>query len=256
MILESKKLFFRKLNIVLEDQYFDNLIKKNLYKQYGTVVALSYQDLHLLDFQRIVKRTALINLTLKKEDIFSRFNATTRNEIRKTEHNDKLAFKTEDQSFSSAYKLYKEFEFSQGRVPVSLGDFKKYSLFTAYYCGELVSAVSIVDGDNRLRIRSIFSKRLKVENKDLYKIISNSTRRVIWEACKWGKERGFKSLDMASVNLSNPKTSSIARFKMNFGGNLINEYAYIYKSKTFSFFEHFVKIKLFLYRLVERFKKF
>jgi len=254
MILETKKFFFRKLNIILEDRYFDNLIDSGSYKNYGSVVALSYRDLSLPNFFKITKKTALIDLTQSEEGIFAKFSSTTRNEVSKFLRNHRLVFKSEDDNFQEIYSLYKDFEFSQGRVPIGIGSFKKYPIFSAYYDGIPISAISIMSGSQHLRIRSIFSKRLEVENKEFYKTISNATRGIVWGLCKWGKENSFKSLDMASVNLDNPKTASIARFKMTFGGSLVNEHAYIYKSKMFHFFEHFVKIKSIFARLFNSFK--
>ena len=64
-----------------------------------------------------------------------------------------------------------------------------------------------------------------------------------------GKERGFSFLDMASVNLDNPNTASIARFKMNFNGTLVTEYTYMYKSGIFKLFERLVVIPHFFKKM-------
>ena len=191
MIRIYRKLFFSKLIIALDDEYFDELIKKRLYKSYSSVVALTYRDLTLPDFGRMVKTTALIDLTQTPSAVFARFNDTTRNEIRRTENNERLRFKAEDQNFHGLYDLYKKFEFSQGRVPIRFIEFQNYPIFAAYLDDELISAVSIFSGGKHLRIRSIFSKRLAVDDKEMYKIISNASRRVIWEVCTWGKNGGF-----------------------------------------------------------------
>jgi len=207
------------------------------------------------NFKVIKKTTALIDLTPEENNIFANFNDTTRNEIRKAERNNKLVFKSEDNNFSTLYNLYKEFEFSQKRIPISIKDFKQYTFFSAHYDEEPISAISIVSGQKYLRIRSIFSKRLKTDSKDLYKVISNASRAVVWEICKWGRKNGFKSLDMASVNLSNPETASIARFKMTFGGDLGQEYTYLYESKVFKLFKFLVSINHFFRKLVRKVHK-
>ena len=253
MILKQKKLFFSKLIIALDDNYFDEFVAKRAYQEHSFVVALSYRDLTLTDFDRLVKKTALIDLSTTLSEIFAGFNNTTRNEIRKTEKNNRLVFKIEDDNYEELYNLYKKFEFEQGRVPISFIEFREYPIFAAYLDDEPISAVSVFSGGKYVRIRSIFSKRLAVDDKEIYKIISNASRRVIWDVCKWAKEQGFSFLDMASVNLNNPKTASIARFKMNFGGKLIKEYTYLHKSKTFRFFEKLVAIKHFFKRISAHF---
>lgn len=251
MIRRSKKLFFSKLIVALDDEYLDDLVEKQLYKNYDFVVALTYRDLALPDFDCLSKTTALIDLHPMSLEIFAKFNDTTRNEIRRTENNTRLSFRTEDRNFKKLYDLYKKFEFSQGRVPINFAEFQEYPVFAAYLDGEPISAVSIFSGGKYLRIRSIFSKRLAADDKEMYKLISNASRRIVWEICRWGKERGFSSVDMASVNLDNPKTASIARFKMNFGGELVKEYTYLYKSKAFRFFERFVIVPHFFKKLIQ-----
>lgn len=254
MIKESKKLFFRKLVVVFEDDFLVNLSDSGEYNKYGSAVALSYKKLDLKGFYRKEKNTSVIDLTQDTDTIFSKFNDTTRNEIRRTERNEELSFTQDDSNYEALFGLYKDFEFHQKRVPIKVDQFKTYTMFSAYYKNKIISAVSITKVGKELRIRSIFSKRLKTGDKEIYKLISNASRRVIWEICKWGKENRFESLDMASVNMDNPKTQSIAKFKMSFGGDTVVEYTYIYKSKLFSLFEKFTFTKLFVSKILNYFK--
>src|SRR5207244_4388578 len=103
-----------------------------------------------------------------------------------------------------SYKLYAEFERAQGRVPVERSEMCLYRLFSAHYRGQLVSAVYVTEGRELLRIRSIFSRRLETDDQDLRKVISNASRRVMWEVCRWGMANGFIGVDLASVNFGNP----------------------------------------------------
>ena len=63
MIKESKKLFFKKLDLVLEDDLLIELARTDKYKKYGSVVALSYKQLDLKSFYRKEKNTSVIDLT-------------------------------------------------------------------------------------------------------------------------------------------------------------------------------------------------
>jgi len=254
MIKESKKLFFKKLDLILEDDFLVKISDSRGYKKYGSVVALSYKILDLKDFFRKEKNTSVIDLTQDIDTVFSKFSDTTRNEIRKTERNKELSFVQDDSNYDNLYILYKDFEFYQKRVPINTEQFKVHTIFSAYYKDKPISAVSVTKSDKELRIRSIFSKRLKTDDKEIYKLISNASRRVIFEVCKWGKENGFESLDMASVNMDNPKTQSIAKFKMSFGGDTVTEYTYIYKSELFSLFEKFTFTKLFVLKILNYFR--
>lgn len=241
MIIEKKKLFFKTISVMLEDEILPEIIKS---KEYSSIVVLSYNKLNLQGFFGYSKPTLLIDLTKSENDILSGFNDTTRNEIRKTDKIENLMFEMKDRPDEDSYELYKRFEYSQERVPVNIDILKKNIFFAAYLDQKLISGIYVTPVHPYLVIRSIFSARLATEDKDMYKIIAYSTRRLVWEACVWGKRNGYVSLDMASVNIHNPKTLSIAKFKMSFGKDLTPEYTYIYKTLLFSLFEKLVKVKL------------
>lgn len=195
----------------------------------------------------------LIDLCKSLPEILQGFNDTTRNEIRRTEKINKLFFRNGSLPNTESYKLYSDFEFSQRRVPVNFQAISSTLLFSAYYNNEIISGVYLISAGKYLRIRSIFSKRTNAGDKEVYKIIGYATRRIIWEICKWGKNNGYVSLDMASVNINNPKTLSIAKFKMSFGKELVPEYTYIHKTKAFAFFEKMVVVKILFKKLVYKF---
>ncbi len=233
MRIETKKLCFKKTQIFLENNLgdIDNLVKNN-----HSIVIISNRKLDLKNWKLREKDTALIDLTTLEEEIFKKFNDTTRNEIRKTYSNTDLSFST-NSDFVDSYSLYCEFEKSQGRVPVNRLEMSNFRVTLAFHKGKPINGLYIAESFPYARIRSIFSKRLSVDNKDMVKVVSNSGRRLMWEVCQDLKKRGFSSLDMASVNMENPKTVSISKFKMSFGGKVTREYTYIYKSKFFLLFE-------------------
>ncbi len=251
MIVEKKYLFFKTANIILDDEKILPLLKSN---KYSSIVVLSYNKLTLPEFLEYSKPTLLIDLRRSDDEIFSSFNDTTRNEIRKTLRDDQLRFIYKDSPDAEAYRVYSDFEYSQGRLPVRMNLVIDTLFFGIVFNNEIISGIFVNKSYPYLRIRSIFSKRLKTEDREIYRIIAYSTRRVVWEACLWGKKNGYISLDMASVNINNPKTESIAKFKMSFGKNLIPEYTYIYKSKPFAFFEKVVRIKVLLKKTIFKVK--
>jgi hypothetical protein len=255
MMLSQKKVWFKKAFIVLDDARIPVALKEG----YSSIVAVSYAKFNLPGWSVREKTTALINLTDSEDALFKKFSDTTRNEINKTLKNTKcvptldVAGHTvgrDTDVFEKSFKLYSDFEYAQGRVPAQKNEMKKYHFFGILYEGDLISGMYVIASLDRLRIRSIFSKRLVTEDKEMYKIISNATRRVMWDICRWGKLNGFQSLDLASVNFTNPATASITKFKMSFGGDVIPEYTYTYKSRAFAFFEHFVSIKLVALKLL------
>ena len=251
MILESKKYFFNTASIVLDDDKIPSIIDSG---RYSSIVILSYNKLDLSGFSEYSKPTLLIKLNQSEKDIFSSFNDTTRNEIRKTYKEESLKFTFSESPTEESYDVYKKFEYNQGRVPVSFPKISNTIFLGAYLDNVLISGIYINKSFPYLRIRSIFSERLKEDDKNKYKIIAYSTRRIVWEACLWGMKNNFVSLDMASVNINNPKTLSIAKFKMSFGKDLTPEYTYIYKTKIYSFFEKLIHFKIFIKSLIFRIK--
>lgn len=247
MILKQRMVFFNIISLILEDEIASNVIRNSSYSK-KTIV--TYKKMNLSRFEELVKTTALIDLMPDEDDVFRKFSDTTRNEIRKTYRIDDFKIINNDNKFDDAYQLYKKFEYAQGRAPVVKSVLKKCKLFSAYFKDELISAIFVIESSKYLRIRSIFSKRLQAEDKEMYKIISNATRRIVWEICLWGKENGFHSLDLASVNFKNPKTANITKFKMSFGGNVVNEYTYVYKSKAFRALEKLATARVFIKKLI------
>src|SRR6185295_6766537 len=123
------------------------------------------------------KDTAIINLLLSEEEIFKHYNDTTRNEIRRTYDNQDFDFMV-NSDFDRSYDLYAQFEKSQGRAPVSAQEMRVFRSALAFYKKEALYGFYIVESFPCARVRSIFSKRLLVTDKDAMKVISNSGRRL------------------------------------------------------------------------------
>ncbi|MDP2812695.1 MAG: hypothetical protein Q8O32_03310 [bacterium] len=240
MIIISKKLFLKNVLVLFEDDKVPEIIKNG---HYSRVIVSSYNKLDLEGFSLKIKTTALIDLDQDLETIFSKFSDTTRNEIRKTYKNQGLSFQFLKSISEEVHQLYKEFEYLQGRVPVGKKNLKNCLFFGAYYNNELISGIYVMALGKYLRIRSIFSRRLKLEDKEKIKVISNASRRIVWEIVQWGRKNSYQCLDLASVNFKNPKTANITKFKMSFAGRVVEEYTYTYNSALYKTAEKIAKWK-------------
>lgn len=262
MIQEKNKLIFRSLRVLYQNEDLGALLDKN---KYDYITVISYADLGLEKEGYSLKHKKLANISLndKIENVLDKFARRTRQEVLSTYKIAGLEFKINDQNLKETYRLYKNFELAQGRKPWGKESFDGVINFNAYYKGELIASVPCYDVFPYLQVRAIFSKRMGESDKDLYKLIGSATRRLIFEACKYGREKGYKFVGLGSVNYSTEQKANVANFKMFFGAELGDEYTYIYKGHNFIVLEkvrNFIKnifnvVKIFrvLNRRLEKF---
>lgn len=240
MRIETKKFWFKKIQIFLEDNLSD---VKELVKKYDHIIIISHEKLDLEGFYLREKNTAIIDLKQTEDEILKKFSDTTRNEIRRTYNNPDLNFTYNQLDFDLTYDLYSRFEKSQGRKEVGKNEMKLFARATATYKGDMLYGLYVVESFPYARIRSIFSKRLATDDKEMLKLISNSGRRLFWEVCQNLKNRRFVFLDLAAVNFTDKNKENLKNFKMSFGGDVIEEYTYIYKSMAYIAAEKIIHIK-------------
>ncbi|MBU4348149.1 hypothetical protein KJ671_01415 [Patescibacteria group bacterium] len=258
MIQEKNKLLFRSLRVLYQNENLKELLDKN---KYDYITVISYDDLGLEEEGYSLKYKKLANIALNStiEEILERFTRRTKQEVLSTYKVGEFEFKVADPNLKATYKLYKKFERAQSRKPWGKESFNGVINFNAYYKGRLVASVPCYDVFPYLQVRAIFSKRMEESDKGLYKLIGSATRRLIFEACKYGQERGYKFVSLGSVNYSTEQKANVANFKMFFGSELGDEYTYTYKSSKFMFLEKTRKLikdmKVFriLNRYLERF---
>lgn len=236
MIQEKNKLIFRSLRVLYQNEDLAALLDKN---KYDHITIISYADLGLEKKGYSLKHKKLANISLNNsiENVLDKFARRTKQEVLSTYKIPGLEFKIADKNFKETYGLYKDFERAQGRKPWGKESFDGVINFNAYYKGELIASVPCYDIFPHLQVRAIFSKRMGENDKELYKLIGSATRRLIFEACKYGKERGYKFVGLGSVNYSTEQKANVANFKMFFGSELGDEYTYTYKSPKFIFLE-------------------
>lgn len=224
------------IEILLEEPTAQEV--EDLKRKYQRISVLTHCPMDFSGFRLRQKKTPNIYVDIPLDEVFGRFRDTVRNEIRRTDRMEGFSVKLPDGSYERAHSLYRDFEFSQGRAPISIDDFKKYQLACAYHDDKLLSVVSFYRSGNKIRVRSIFSARLAAkDDPELYKAIGFATKRLIYEICKYAQSHDVKLVDLASINLTDPAKEPIARFKSGFGAKIEDEYQYIYTHPVFHVLE-------------------
>jgi len=179
-----------------------------------------------------VKKTPLLYLDKSIEKIFKCFNSTTRNEINKTRKDNNLEFVGPTYHRDDVYLLHYSFENSQGRIPWIKEEIDHCVKFIALYKQEPIAFVGLTINDNIMRVIHINSIRNQIADFPIDKrIIAWSTRRIIYEICKYGINNSMTALDFGVVNLNDPDKVGISKFKMSFCRNIVDTYIYRYSSE-------------------------
>ncbi|MBI3046081.1 MAG: hypothetical protein HYY86_00840 [Candidatus Harrisonbacteria bacterium] len=234
MIFKKNKFFLHSLRVLYQGENLRELLDKN---KYDYITVISYNDLSLEKegYGLVRKKLANIHLGGTIEEILDRFARRTRQEVLGTYKISNLEFRLANDDLKKTYNLYKEFERAQGRKPWKIDSFQNTLLFNAYYKDELIASVPCYDLFPYLQVRAMCSKRMGMgeRNKELYKLIGSATRRLIFEICKYAKEKGYEFVGLGSINYSTPQKANVANFKMFFGSREGEEYTYVFKSRRF-----------------------
>lgn len=224
MIIEQRKFFFRTLRVILDDAVLRRALTE---KKYAYISGLSYDDtLGGPAVKRKSKKTTMIHLD---DDYFQNFNDTTRNEIARAQKVSEIACLAPDRRRDEIYALYAHFEQRGGRIVRKKDYFKEHLFAGVYWQQRLVGAILLYDAHPYLRAHAIVST--DIERSDpIYRWKSFAMRRLVYEICTHGKERGYTRFDLGGINISDTKKAGITAFKLGFGGEVINEYTYTYKS--------------------------
>ncbi len=222
MIFEQRNFLLKSVRIILDDKALRDVLEK---KTHSYISGLSY-NWQLMSDKSVhikTKQTTVIKLS---GDYFSRFNDTTRNEVRRTEKMSEMSFRVPDENRRAIYELYKNFERSAGRIVRKREYFGKSLLCGAYLDSELAAAVLCYDAYPYLRAHAIVSSHAH------QKLKSFALRRLVFEICKYGQQHSYMWFDLGGINTHDPKKAGITAFKLGFGGDTINDYHYTYKSLT------------------------
>ena len=231
----KNRLLFSSARVILDDETLKRVLAE---KQYSYITGLSY---NLFDFGRNVsvknKKTVSTDITkITDEQFLSQCSDTTRNEIRKTFKIAELDFKIPDENLDGVYNLYTDFEVRGKRITRARDYFAKSLLAGAYYKGKLIAAIICYNAFPVLRVNAIVSER---NDEEFRRYVSFATRRLIFELFLYSKENKYNFLDLGGVNMTDSGKAGITAFKMSFGGELLDEYTYTYKSLLYRYVNSF-----------------
>ena len=220
---------------------------EQLPQHHAAVTIVSYAHRHAPGFETRPRRTALIDIRGRTaEAVFGSFNAQTRNKIHRTEHDGDLDFVRNDGDRSGNHDLYTTSCLSRGHLPDPPAGFAGCRWFSAYFRGRLIANLSCFHLNDILRVKTISSIRLQVQTAEpaLYQLISCASRRVVFEACRYALDHDCLVVDLCGIN---DKHRGIATFKRGFGARLVDEYDYVYLSRSY-------RLALALASIVPRFR--
>lgn len=131
--------------------------------------------------------------------------------------------------FGRFARLYSDFV-KEKKIPTTPEDMdfmKRYcTLFTAWFDGELLSGVLLLEDARRIRVLSLASTRLHKGKRDL-QAVSFANRLVIWEAIRYAKDKGLREFDLGGYYVGEDQQDprlGINAFKEKFGGQLRTYY--------------------------------
>lgn len=228
-MLETSILGLKYARLVLGDVNPQEI--KKLKKKYSYIYLISYKKINLENFVVADKKTPTIDLTQNLDEIFRNFSASARNKIRKTKKIESLGFVSADGNFDESYKVYAHVKRKDGVIPEPKKELKHCTYFNAYLGNKIISSISCYDFDNILRVNTIVSLRKEMGGDS--RIVGYASTGLIWEICRYGKERGYKIVDLGIINLTDPSKSGIAQFKNSFGQNIVHTYIYRYETRLF-----------------------
>lgn len=175
--------------------------------------------------------TNIIDLNLTIEKIQKGFNDTTRNEIRRAEK-EGIQFKI-NSDYDKFLKMFNSFikrkKLKLPKMTKENLDMQKHLLFTAYYKDKLISAHHYLVEDDLLWL--IFSCSTEPNGEVTRQMLSYASRYLHNNAIIYAKEKNYKKFSFSSLGNnkkeieSNP--NSIAKFKLGFGGTIIEKNFYI-----------------------------
>lgn len=206
------------------------------------------------------KFTSIIDLTQNLDSIWQKMNRNSTRIIKQAEREDiKIRINCEYDKFFQIYKNFLRkkrinslFEvFGVGIMPLNTIK-KNGTLFVAEYQGEILTGHLFLEDDSNIEDWVTGSKRLENE-KERSKLVGCANRLILWEAIKYGKEKGLKEFDFGGLFPENkaekdPIKKGINSFKLSFGGEVVPGYSYekgYSKSFKLAYYMHHLKNRIF-----------
>lgn len=216
---------------------------ESLRRRYGYVFLVVYgRNKPLLPGWQVQDREVLmIDLRQGLERIFANFKDNTRNEVRKAAKNKDLSFAADDRNWRAVYERYKKFERARGWRPALASEFRQSRIFSAYWRGTVIAGMTGYGHKDIMRVSKIFSIRNHNNIPGLDDaVISNASRKLVFDICRYADTAGFNRLDLGGVNFTDPEKAGISRFKSSFGGRPVSAYVCRSASSSFSLLKKFL----------------
>ncbi|KAB2914723.1 MAG: hypothetical protein F9K23_13420 [Bacteroidetes bacterium] len=214
----------------------------SLKADYDYSFVISYGGFEDPEYNTIDKNAGIIDLTKGLDHVFANFNKKNRQHVRGTETTEELSFTHAIDDFDSYFQFYKRCENERGWYPVPESELKNSIVFSAAFNGHFIAGVTAYTTGNKLRLGRIYSTKRSNDQTEISNALSGaSTKRIIFEFCKYGIENGFATLDLGGVDLNDPSKAGITQFKQSFGIEIIPVKIGRYTSQTFNEKEHLIR---------------
>jgi hypothetical protein len=176
-------------------------------------------------------RTQVIDLGGAPDDVFAGMNKTTRNEIRGVgREGDQIRItRNEPTAMIDFFDMYNSFVRLSGHIrPLNRRRFREYAAVSdvwVAYRDEKAACGRLTLRDETLgRACMIFSPSRRLEEDGDAKITGRLSRYLLWSELEAYRAEGFHAYDLGGIG---DGTSSVARFKLGFGGERVQENSYL-----------------------------
>lgn len=183
-------------------------------------------------FSCVPSYTSIIDLTQDLDTIWKNMSyGNCRKPINRAERAGiKIKLNQNYDEFYEIYRSVRKIKALPGAL-LSIEDIKRWAtLFVAELDGEIISGHGYVVGKDDMISWVIGSKRFE-EDKERVVMVGNASKLIIWEAIKYGRQKGVKKLDMGTIaseeeSERDEALQNINFFKQSFGGVTVNCYNY------------------------------
>jgi FemAB family len=193
----------------------------------------SFEKMDRKWYRRTNFNTILIDLSEDMSQIFSRFNATTRKEVRRAERTGVEV--SELQDWPRFVEFYNEFAMSKKRGTISLSELSNYR-------DNIVIRAAGVGGNTLIMHSYIFDNEIgyvrQFHTASHFRLYENNSERhaasaancyLLFSDIAYFKDRNFKIFDLGGVppaHSTDAAANQIAQFKRRFGGVEVEHFNY------------------------------
>ena len=199
----------------------DKFITKEFKSRFDYSFIISYGNFNDLKSNIIEKKAGLICLENGYENAFSKFNATTRKHIRRFDKIEELKLKFKVDDYDSFYSFYKKCENSREWFPIPKSELFNSKIFYVSYNDKPISGITAYEDNEHIRLGRIFSSVRLSSHPKRNLIYGVSSKRLVYEFCKYAANNGFSKLDIGGIALNSNDKSGIKNFKMNFNPQVV-----------------------------------